>query len=202
MKLKIAFFALLCAATVLLTGCGGDVVYKNGIADIKNANITISFPEDWTVVVGGDVYSELLNTLDYESVSADTMKAIYESGGARLLLVSRSPDENVFAMFTQGHNEGGKSAEDIVRAMRDDSVASFDSYDYFTVAESSLGEYTWGGVTGAMSVVRLAVKEDGSVFTEQRNFCFERDDTVFWLQIHISGGFEREADGIEIAAVE
>ena len=197
MRLKTAFFAVLCAASVFLTGCGDKTVYQNGIADIKNANISISIPENWTVVTDDKVYDELYKGLSDEFSSAKELKKSFEDNGERLLLNAQSPDGNVVALFSETE-KGESGAAEILRAVHDTTVFDLRSSGFYT--ESSFEEYTWGGASGVMSVIKVSEKDGAPAFMEEREFCFERDDMIFSLQIHITGGFEYEADSIEISA--
>ena len=199
MSLKNAFFAVLCAAAMLLAGCGDTLTYKNGTADIKSAKISLSVPEDWTVTTGDGVYDELYKSLSDEYGSVRELKKSFEDDGERLLLNARSADGNVDALFSETE-KGESGAEEILRAVHDTTIFDLRSSGFYT--ESSFEERTWGGVSGVMSVIKVSDKAGEPVFMEERQFCFEREGLIFSLQIHITGGFEQEADGIEITAVE
>ena len=199
MKLKNVFFAVLCAAAVFLTGCGNKTVYKNGIADIKNANITLSIPEDWTVMTDDKAYDELYKGLSDEYGSVKELKKSYEDNGERLLLNAQSPDGNVVALFSELEKEESGAAE-ILRSVHDTTIFDLRSSGFYT--KGSYEEYTWGGVSGVMSVIKVSDSEGEPVFMEEREFCFEHEDLIFSLQIHIMGGFEQEADGIVISSAE
>lgn len=191
------FVAVLCAAAVSLTGCGNKTVYKNGKADIKNASITLSVPEDWTVTTDDKVYDELYKELSDEYGSAKELKKTFEDNGERLLMNAKSPDGNVNALFSEAE-KGEAGAAEILRSVHDTTVFDLRSSGFFT--ESSFEEYTWGGVSGVMSVIKVSDEDGSPVLTEEREFCFEHDDMIFSLQIHIIGGFEQVADGIDISA--
>lgn len=192
------FFAALCAASLLLSGCGGNTVYKNGIADIKNADVTLAIPEDWTVATGGKVYDELYKELSDEYGSVGELKKSFEDNGERLLLNAQSPDGNIVALFSE--NEKKESgAEEILRAVHDTTVFDLRLSDFFT--ESVFEERIWGGVSGVMSVIKVSDKDGEPAFMELREFCFERGGLIYSLQIHITGGFEQEADVIELSSV-
>lgn len=199
MKLKNVFFAVLCAAAVLLAGCGDKTVYKNGIADIKNANITLSIPEDWTVATDDAVYDEMYKGLADEYGSVKELKKSFEDDGERLLLNAQSPDGNVAALFSE-IEKGEPGAADILRAVHDTTIFDLRSSGFYT--EGSFEEYTWGGVSGVLSVIKVSDSEGEPAFMEERGFCFERENMIFSLQIHIAGGFEQEADGIVISSAE
>lgn len=198
MRLKNAFFAVICAAAVFLAGCGDKTEYKNGKANIKNAGITLSIPEDWTVTTGDKVYDVLYEELSDEYGSAKELKQSFEDNGERLLLNAQSPDGSVAALFSE-IDKGEASVSDILRAVHDTTVFDYRSSDFFT--EGSFDELNWGGVSGVMSVIKVFLNEGDEVAWEEREFCFERDDLIFSLQIHITGGHEHEADSIEVSAV-
>lgn len=199
MKLKKAFFAVLCAASLLLTGCGNKLSYKNGIADIKNANIALSVPKEWRVITDDGVYDELYKQLSDEYGSAEELKSSFEEGGERLLLNAQSPDGNIIALFSE-FDKGEVSASEILRTVHDTTIFDFRSSDFFT--DSSFDQYEWGGVSGVMSIIKVSEKKGEAVILEEREFCFERGDLIFSLKIHIIGGYEQEADGIEISSAK
>ena len=199
MRLKNAFFALICAAAVLLTGCGDRTVYKNGIADIKKANITLSVPVDWTVTTDDKIYDELYKELSDEYGSAEELKKSFEDNGKRMLLDAQSPDGAIGVLFSET-DKGEMGAAELLRTVHDTTIFDFRSMDFFT--DSTLDEHEWGGVSGVMSVIRVSDKEGEPVVLEEREFCFERGDLIFSLKIHITGGYEQEADAVEISAVK
>ena len=199
MKLKNAFFAVICAAAVSLTGCGDKLVYENGTANIKDADISLTVPEDWTVVTDDEIYDEMYKELSDEYGSAKELKTFYEDNGERLLLSAQSPDGNVAALLSESE-KGEVNVADILRTVHDTTVFDFRSSELFT--ESSFEEYTWGGVSGVMSIIKVSDAEGEPAALEQREFCFERGGLIFSLQIHITGGHEQEADGIVISSAE
>lgn len=197
MKLKNAFFAVICAAAVFLTGCGkSKTVFKNGKAEIKNAGITVAFPEDWTVATDDDAYDELYKELSDGYESPKELKHSYEDNGERLLLNARSSDGNAAALFSE-LEKGEVGVEELLRSVHDTTVFDFRLSDFFT--ESSFGAYEWGGVSGYMSVIRVSEEDGASVLMEEREFCFERDGYIFSLKIHIIGGYEQTAEDIRIS---
>lgn len=200
MRLKNLFFAAICAAAVLLTGCGDKTVYKNGIAEIKNANMTISFPDDWTVATDDDAYDEICEQIDLDGVSAKSLKAMYKSVGAKMLLSAHAPDNCVTVTFSQAE-KGERSAEEMLRSVHDNNIFKYRSSDFVT--ESSFGEYEWGGVSGFMSVIKVFYGVgDPEYTTEGRQFYFERNGYVFSLAIDILGDSEQEAEGIVVSSAE
>lgn len=195
-RLKYAFFALICAMSVFLTGCGNKTTYKNGIADIKSANITVSFPEGWTVGVNDDAYGVISDKVN--SGNANEIKERYESVGAQMLLSAHSSDDSVTVTVIQSE-KGDMSTEEKLQLQHDNTVYNFRSLGFFT--ESSVGEYEWGGVLGYLSVVRAFDKEgDTECITEGRQFYFERGELVFSLVIEFVGGSKEGADVIDISS--
>lgn len=198
MKLKNVFFAVICAAALFLTGCGDKTVYKNGIADIKNANITISFPEDWTVATDNAAYDVISEWIDVDGVSADALKAMHKAAGAKVLLSACAPDSCVTVMFTQAE-KGERSVEEILQSVHDNNIFEYRSSDFVT--ESSIGEYEWGGVSGFMSVIKVFYGVgDPEYTTEGRQFYFENNGYIFVLAVEILGDSEQEAEGIVISS--
>ena len=200
MKLKYAFFAVICAAAVMLTGCGSKLTYKDGIADIKNANITVSIPEDWTVGVGEDAYNVIYDNVDLGEMSVKDLKAMYEEVGAQILLSARSSDGSVTVTFTQVE-KGDRTAEELLQSQHDNAVFNLRSFGFFT--ESSIEEYEWGGISGYLSVISTFYEEgDPECVTEGRQFYFERGDHIFSLVIESLGGNTNDANSIVISSKE
>ncbi|MDE6728780.1 MAG: hypothetical protein K2J80_12710, partial [Oscillospiraceae bacterium] len=157
MKLKYVLLSWLCAAVMLLSGCGKDLVCENGIAVIKKANIKLCVPEDWSVTTGDDIYEEMYEALsgEYDSVK-DLKSYIEDNGGGRLLLNAQSPDGAVGAVLSET-DKGDIGAEELLRTVHDTTIFEFRSMDMFT--KSSYEEYTWGGVSGVMSIIAVSEKE-------------------------------------------
>lgn len=199
MKIKYAFFAFVCAAAVFLAGCGKELVCENGIADIKNANIKLSVPEDWSVTTGDDIYDEMYKALPEEYGSAKELKSSFEDNGERLLLDAQSPDGAVGVLLSEA-DKGDVSAREVLRTVHDTTIFDFRSLGFFT--ESSFEEYTWSGISGVMSDIKVSDSEGDPVALEEREFCFEHGDFIFSLKIHITGGYEQEADNIVISPNE
>ena len=199
-KLKHAFLALICVMSVFLTGCGSKLTYKDGVADIKNADITVSIPEDWTVGVGEDAYNVIYDNVDLGEMSVKDLMEMYEEIGAQVLLSARSSDGSVTVTFTQVERDE-RSAEEVLRSQHDNTVFNLRSLGLFT--ESSLGEYEWGGVSGYLSVIRTFYEEgDAESVMEGRQFYFERGDFIFSLVVESLGSDKNDADGIEISSKE
>lgn len=197
MRFKYIFWALICAAAVFLTGCGDDLTYENGIVDIKNANLTITVPEDWTVGVNDDAYEVICQKVD---ASAKELKETYEDVGAQILLSARSADETVTVTFIRS-DKGDVGAEEQLQRQHDNTVFNFRSLGFYT--ESSIEEYEWGGVSGWLSVISAYYEEGGTeCITEGRQFYFERGDHVFSLVIESVGGGNSDSESIEISSME
>lgn len=199
MRIKYALCAVICAAAALLSGCKKGLVCENGVTVVENANITLSVPEDWRVTTGDAVYDEMYEALSDEYGSAKELKSSFEDGGERVLLDAQSPDGAVGVLLSESDG-GDVSAADILRSVHDTSIFDFRSAGYFT--ESSFEEYEWGGVAGVMSDIKVSEEKDMPVVLEEKEFCFERGELAFSLKIHITGGFEKYADSIEISANE
>lgn len=200
MKLKNVLSACLCGAVVLLSGCGKDVVCENGVAVVKKADIKLCVPEDWRVTTGDEIYKEMYEALSDEHESVKELKNyIEDNGGGRLLLFAKSPSGAVGAVLSET-DKGEVGAEELLRTVHDTTIFEFRSNGLFT--SGSFEEYTWGGVSGAMSIIKICEKEGEPPILEEREFCFERGDVIFSLKIQITAGNESEADAIEIGQNE
>ncbi len=195
MKVKCTLLAVISAFAALLCGCKNGVSYQNGMAAIKNANISLSYPNDWQTFTGDDVYEDMYKSLAGDYGSAEELKKAYEDSGERLVFKAKNSGGEVFALFSEV-NKGETSARQLLSAAKDELVMNVNAAGYY--AESSLEDKTWGGVSGVMLSVRASEKEGEPPFLEEREFCFEREKLVFSLKIHISGGFEKEAEGVDI----
>lgn len=199
MKIKYILAAFVCAASALFSGCGKNVVYKNGIAAIENAHITLSVPENWTTLTGDDVYDELYKQLSDEYGSVKELKKSFEDNGEQLLLNSQSPDGGVIVMLSETER-GESDAERTLRAVHDTTIFDLRSSGFFT--EGEFKEYTWGGVSGMLSRIMVSDAEGEPPAFEEREFCFERNEMLYSLKIHILNGFENELESIELRSDE
>lgn len=196
MKVKNVLPACLCAAVMLLSGCGKDLVCENGVAVVKKADIKLCVPEDWQVTTGDKIYEEMYEALSDEHESVKELKSyIEDNGGGRLLLNAQSPSGAVGAVLSET-DKGDVGVEELLRTVHDTTIFEFRSNNLFT--NGSFEEYTWGGVSGVMSTIKISEKEGEPPILEEREFCFERGSLIFSLKIHITAGYESEADGIEI----
>ena len=195
MKLKNVFLVLIFTAAVFLTGCGGETVYKDGTAELKNAGIAISFPEGWTVGVNDDAYELISGKVDMGD--AKEIKEMYEAVGAQILLSAQSSDDSVTVTVMQSE-KGDMSAEEKLQLQHDNTVFNFRSLGFFT--DSSIGEHEWGGVPGWLSVITAFDEEGGDCITEGRQFYFERGEYVFALIVESVGGGKEDAGSIEISS--
>ncbi len=199
MKVKYAFLALAPTIAALLCGCGSGLSYQSGLVTIKNANIDLSYPKDWETLSGDEVYGELYEALSEEYGSAEELKKMYEDNGERLLFKAKTPGGEASALFSEA-NRGDTTAKELLSAAKNALVMNVNSAGYH--AESSLEEKTWGGVSGVMMSVGVSEKKGEPAMFEEREFCFERGELVYSLKIHIDSGYESEAEGVEISALE
>lgn len=199
MRLKKWLAAVLCVMVMTLAGCGKSVVYKNGIADIKKAHITVAVPHEWTTFTGGDIYEEMYANLPGEFGSVKELKSYYEDSGEDLLLYSLSPNGGVIVLLS-GMERGESDAEKTLRAIHDTTIFDLRASGFHTKGE--FGGYDWGGVSGVLSSIKVSESESGPEAAEEREFCFERGGTIYSLKMHITSGSEDDASRVELATAE
>lgn len=196
MKNKKIVFVLLCAVIMLFSGCGKDIVCKDGTAVIKKSDIKLSFPENWSVCIGDDIYNKLYSEFSEEYSSSEELKHAYEDNGERLLLEGNSPDGGVSFLLSEA-NKGETGADELAKAICATSEFEFQSAGFYT--ESDIRDMTWSGIEGVMYTVRASEKKDEPVILEEREFCFECEELIYSLKINLYGGFESKAEKIDIS---
>lgn len=195
MKTKKIVFVLLCAVICLFTGCGKELVCKNGVAVINKSNVKLTFPETWAVTEGDDIYGEMYNEMSDEYGSAEELKNAYENNGERLLLKICSPDGGMFALLSE-INKGETTPRELLEAVRVSSEDGLQAAGYST--DSKIEDTDWGGISGVMSSIKVYEDKDKALL-EEREFCFERGELIYSLKMHIYGGYENEADEIKLS---
>lgn len=199
MRLKKRLAAVVCVMVMTLAGCGESVVYKNGIADIKKAHITVSVPQEWATFTGGDIYEEMYANLPGEFGSVKELRSYYEDSGGEPLLYSFSSDGGVTVLLS-GLERGESDAEKTLRAIHDTTIFDLRASGFHTKGE--FGGYDWGGVSGVLSSIKVSEAENEPEAAEEREFCFERGGIVYSLKMHIISGSENDAARVELASSE
>lgn len=177
-------------AAVVLCGCSDEKVTVNGnTATVGFAGVSLTFPEDWKMFTGDEIYDITYSRNPDGYESAHALKKGIEGSGERYIVYAEAPGEDALALLSSQPLENGENgeptAEELARAVHDDTVFEYRLNGYYT--ESSLSEENTGGVSGRLSEIRVYEEYGGEALFEQREFTFERERTVFSLKIFSQG---------------
>lgn len=176
--------------SLTLCGCSADGAEVNGSsASVRSAGVSITFPEDWKIFTGDEIYDVTYSRNPGNFESAEALKKDIEGNGERYIVYAESPGEDALALLSSQPLEGSVNeeltAESLARGIHDDTVFEYRLSGYYT--ESSLSEETAGGVSGWQSVIRVYTEYGGEALSEQREFMFERNENVYSLRIFAQG---------------
>ncbi|MBD5128395.1 MAG: hypothetical protein HDT43_00495 [Ruminococcaceae bacterium] len=196
----------LCAAlalTLMLSGCSSDKVTVNGnAAEVASAGVSIGFPEDWKIFTGDDIYDVTYSRNPDVYASAEELKKDLEENGERYIVYAEAPSEDALALFSSQSLENIVNEDltvgSLARTTHDSTVFEYRVNGYYT--ESSLAEETMGGVSGWLSEITIFEEQGSEALSEQREFMFEKDNTVFSFRIFTQGLVNEQAQNISIFA--
>lgn len=199
-RLLCAVFAL----TVMLSGCSSDKVAVNGnTAEVPSAGVSIGFPENWKIFTGDDIYDVTYSRNPDDYASAEALKKDLEENGEHYIVYAEAPDEDALALFSSQSLEGSANEEltvdSLVRTTHDSTVFEYRLNGYYT--ESSLTEETMGGVSGWLSDITIFEEQGSEALSEQREFMFEKDKTVYSLRIFARRLVNEQTQKISISAI-
>lgn len=199
-RLLCAVFAL----TALLSGCSADKVTVNdNSVEVSSAGVSIGFPEDWKIFTGDDIYDVTYSRNPDDYASAEELKKDMEENGEHYIVYAESPGEDALALFSSQSLKDSANEEltagSLARTTHDSTVFEYRVNGYYT--ESSLTEETMGGVSGWLSDITIFEEQGAEALSEQREFMFEKDKTVFSLRIFTRGLVNEQTQKISISAV-
>lgn len=199
-KIVSAFSALLlCFA---LTGCSGTVgasVRKTGSGtEASSCGMKLSFPEDWTVLSGDDIYQSLLDNNDTGYTDASELRKAYESGGTSYVLYAENADRSAQINMTalkpteDDISAGVMSLEDYARTNHNNSLLDWQMSGY-TLENAVFESSTAGNNEGWRSACDVYL--DGELIMGQVEFTFEYGGCFCSLQTyyHTPGAGEQAA---------
>ena len=193
---------LLCAVlalTAVLSGCSAEKVAVNGnAAEVSAAGVSIGFPEDWKIFTGDEIYDVTYGRNPDVYASAEELKKDLEENGECYIVYAESPGEDALALFSSQSLEDSVNEEltvgSLARTTHDSTVFEYRVNGYYT--ESSLTEETMGGVSGWLSDITIFEERGSEALSEQREFMFEKDKTVYSLRV-----FAQELDDEQIQKI-
>ncbi|MCM1166461.1 MAG: hypothetical protein NC299_02620 [Lachnospiraceae bacterium] len=184
------------ALAVLLSGCSGGGVTVNGSSvEIASAGAGISLPEGWEIFTGDDIYEVTYARNPEAYGSAEELKKDLEENGERYIVYAESPDEDALALFSSQPLESAELGA-LARTTHDSTVFEYRVNDYYT--ESSLSEENLDGVSGWLSEITVFEEAGAPALSQQREFMFERDGTVYSLRIFARGLIDEQAQMLSV----
>lgn len=204
--MKKRLLGAVCAAAMAaaLCGCSNDKVTVNesNTAAVASAGVSIRFPEDWKIYTGDDIYDVTYSRNPDEYGSAEALKKDLEENGERYIVYAESPGEDALALFSSQSLEGSANEEltvgSLARTTHDSTVFEYRVNGYYT--ESSLTEET-GGVSGWLSDIVIFEEQGAEALSEQREFMFEKEKTVYSLRIFTQGLVNEQMQIITVSTI-
>lgn len=198
---------LLCAVlalTVMLSGCSSDkVVVNENAAEVSAAGVSIAFPVDWRIYTGDDIYEVTYSRSPDSYASADELKKNMEENGEHYIVYAEAPAEDALALFSSQSLEDSANEEltvgSLARTTHDSTVFEYRVNGYYT--ESRLAEETIDGVNGWLSEISIFKEQGSEVLSEQREFMFEKNKTVYSLRIFVQGHINEQAQNVSLSAI-
>lgn len=198
---------LLCAVlalTVMLSGCSSNKVSVNGnVAEVSAAGVSIAFPVDWKIYTGDDIYEVTYSRNPDSYASVEELKKDMEENGEHYIVYAEAPAEDALALFSSQSLEDSANEELTVgllaRTTHDSTVFEYRVNGYYT--ESSLTEETIDGVSGWLSEILIFEEQGSQALSEQREFMFEKDKTVYSLRIFAQGLVDEQTQNVSLSAI-
>lgn len=198
---------LLCvvlALTVMLSGCSsGKVVVNENAAEVSAAGVSIAFPVEWRIYTGDDIYEVTYSRSPDSYASADELKKDMEENGEHYIVYAEAPAEDALALFSSQSLEDSANEEltvgSLARTTHDSTVFEYRVNGYYT--ESRLAEETIDGVNGWLSEISIFKEQGSEVLSEQREFMFEKNKTVYSLRIFVQGHINEQAQNVSLSAI-
>ncbi len=198
---------LLCAVlalTVMLSGCSsGKVVVNENAAEVSAAGVSIAFPVEWRIYTGDDIYEVTYSRSPDSYASADELKKDMEENGEHYIVYAEATAEDALALFSSQSLEDSANEEltvgSLARTTHDSTVFEYRVNGYYT--ESRLAEETIDGVNGWLSEISIFKEQGSEVLSEQREFMFEKNKTVYSLRIFVQGHINEQAQNVSLSAI-
>ena len=185
------------AAAIILTcglcGCSGstnspsaEITAQELGSTVTAAGISLTFPQEWEVCAGKDVYEKLAEN-GGGSDSADDVRKSYEDAGQSYLMYAANPDQTAIITFTAMKittDEAGQraTAEDFARTNHDTGVISFQA-NGFRISNSSFTAESLGEKSGWLSNYEVFTDdEEPQLLMGQSEFIFEQEGYFYSLQ--------------------
>lgn len=202
--MKKRFLCAVVALTAMLSGCSADKVSVNGnAAEVRSAGVSVGFPENWKIFTGDDIYDVTYSRNPDDYASAEELKKDLEENGERYIVYAEAPGEDALALFSSQSLEGSADEEltvdSLARTTHDSTVFEYRVNGYYT--ESSLTEETVDGVSGWLSDITIFEEQGSEALSEQREFMFEKDNTVYSLRIFTQGLVDEQEQKISISVI-
>ena len=190
--MKKAISTLLLCGVMLISGCAkaSDVTADGNRVSLPDAGISIDFPEEYSVLIGDDIYDSL------SGVAPEDAKKENEENGLRYL-VQATNDSNIIFISAQDMTPDEDTERtllaDYARQVHDTTIFEYYASGYRTTSNTSLTEASYGGKDGWVSFfeVILPIEDDDPEFIiGYIEFMFENGNDIY--SIHV--GMQQQTD--------
>lgn len=195
MKKMIAAAAAILLTTGL-TACAGNggssasVTSTESGSGVSAAGIKLSFPEDWIVYTGDDVYSMMFQNSGEGYETADDLKKDYEDAGTTEIFYAVNSGNTAMLSLssleiTIDETTGERlTADEYARQNHDTAIFSYQASGLYIRNSSFAGE-TLAGKQGFLSHYEICLDEETSqLLMGQSEFTFEQDGKFYSLQTY------------------
>ena len=188
---KILSTLSLCAM-IMLSGCAGtsEVTADENSVSLPKAGITIEFPDEYSILVGDEIYESL------SGVSPEEAKKTNEESGIRYLVQAANESNIIFVSaqdMTPDEDTERTTLADYARQVHDTTIFEYYASGYRTTEKTSLSEASYGGKDGWVSFfeVILPIEDDDPEFIiGYIEFMFEEGADIYSIQI----GMQQQTD--------
>lgn len=186
---KTLVFILLCLVLMLSACAGENAVTLNGnTVKINAVDLSVAFPEDFSILTGDEVYNALYQGISSDVGSAEDLKKSLEEDGTHYL-AQATGTWAVAVITTQkmtpDDGEGRVSLEVYTRRVHDTSIFEYYASGYKTNSDvTSLTEETIGGRSGYLSHFEVVSDDETPQFIfGLYEFFFENKDHLYMIQV-------------------
>ncbi len=177
---------------IALTACSGEVPsasVKNtdSSAEASTCGMNITFPEDWEVLTGDDIYEKIMEENDTGYTDAQELKEYFESSGNSYIIYAENSDKtaqiNITALKITADETTGEqlSLQEYAQTNHNDTLLGW-QIDGYTLDNTGFGESSVGGKSGYTSM--CDVYSDDTFLLGQSEFTFEYGGCFCSLQLY------------------
>lgn len=178
--------------TITLTACSGNTVTASlkktdSSAEVTACGMKISFPAEWEVLTGDDVYQMLFENSSGSYTDARALKESYTKNGASYVVYAATPDQTAMVTLTTLEITADESTgeqlslEEYAQTNHNNSLLGW-QIDGYTLQNTSYESTDIGGNSGWQS--SCEVYTDETLLMGQSEFTFEYAGNFCSLQVY------------------